>query len=112
MSEGADVSLMKVHSAVSHLAFAVGQTLRPLNVGVRVCWDQYTYLCVHVECYEKDRQMVVDRLSHGALEEPYDYRFSCSYPTGGTDPLAWIVVKAYPDMTHDDKIHKKRNEGK
>lgn len=102
----ARVSLMEVHSALSHLVFAVGQALMTLNVRVSACWEQHTYLCVEVECREKDRQMVVDRLSHGALTEQYDYRFSVSHPTGETDQNAWVVVRAYPDMGHDDKLYR------
>jgi len=105
MSGGARVSLMEVHSALSHLTFAVGEALRPLNVGVSAKWDQYTYLSVQVECSERDKQKVVDQLSHGVLQEPYDYRFRCSYPTGGS-PTDWVTVSAYPNMTHDDNLHK------
>lgn len=101
------VSLMDVHSTLSHLIFAVSETLKPLNVGVKATWDQYTYLSVHVDCYERDKQMVIDRLSHGALYGEYDYRFSCSYPTWKINPMDWVTVKAYPDMSWDDKKHKK-----
>lgn len=106
----ANVSLMDVHGALSHLVFAVGQTLLPLNVLVSAGWEQGTYLHVSVECREKDRQMVVDRLSHGALSEQYDYRFSVSHPTGEKDGNAWLVVRAYPDMSHDDKLYRAKGD--
>ena len=102
----ANVSLMEVHGALSHLVFAVGQTLQPLNVHISASWEPLVYLYVAIECREKDRQMVVDRLAHGALSEGYDYRFSVSFPTGETDGNAWIVVKAYPDLSHDDKAYR------
>lgn len=102
------VSLMDVHSTLSHLSFAVVQTLKPLNVGVKVMWDQWTYLSVLVECYERDKQMVIDRLSHGVLYGEYDYRFLVSYPTGKIDPTDWVTVKAYPDMSHDDKLFNRK----
>lgn len=97
------ISLMDVHGTVSHLAFAVSKTLEPISAGVSVHWDHLTYLSVEIECYERDKQKVVDRLNHGALVDDYDYRFSVSYPTGGTDPTEWVKVRAYPDMSYDDK---------
>lgn len=105
-----DVSLMDVHGAISNLAFAVSQTLEPLSVDVRVAWDRFTYLHVDVECRERDRQTVVDRLSHGALTGSYDYRFSVSHPLGEKDPDAWVVVKAYPNLSHDDKIRREERK--
>ena len=94
---------MDVHGAVSHLAFAVSEEIKPINAGVSIHWDHLTYLSVEIECYERDKQTVIDRLKHGALTGPYDYRFSLSYPTGGTDPMAWVTIRAYPDMSHDNR---------
>ncbi|QIG68867.1 hypothetical protein EVB71_015 [Rhizobium phage RHph_Y55] len=97
---------MDVHSALAHLAFAVRQALEPLPVDVKIEWANGTYLAVKVECRGSDKQVVVDRLSHGVLQGSYDYRFSVSYPTGGSD-TDWITVTAYPNLSHDDKRARK-----
>ena len=94
-------SLMDCHSKLSELSFAVKLTLEPIPVGIVVEWQEGTYLAVKVECRERDKQQVVDKLNHGALGGGYDYRFSVSYPTGKADPLDWCFVTAYPDIGHD-----------
>lgn len=102
------VSLMDVHSALSHLVFAVKQNLEPMYVGVKAEWENYTYLVVEVECRGKDVQKIADRLSHGVLQGDYDYRFRVSYPIN-PEPDAWVNVRAYPDLGHDDRLLQKRN---
>jgi hypothetical protein len=101
-------SLGAAHSALSHLCFAVGETLAPMWVQVRAQWQNGTYLTVEVMCREKNKQEVIDRLLHGALVQDYDYRFRVSYPTGPVDPHTWVTVTAYPDMQHDDRRFKER----
>ena len=96
--------LLSVHGALSSLVYAVSETLRPLAVDVSARWRNGTYLAVEIECREKHKQMVIDRLSHGALVGDFDYRFSLSYPTSVSDPDEWVFVTAHPDMHHDVRI--------
>jgi len=101
-------SLGAAHSALSHLCFAVTETLAPMWVQVRAQWQNGTYLSVEVMCRQKNKQEVIDRLMHGALVQDYDYRFMLSYPSYEVEPEEWVVVTAYPDMRHDDRRFKER----
>lgn len=97
------VSLMDVHGALSRVVFAVSDNLKPLWVDVSAQWQNFAYLSIRIECRGKDVQKVVDRLTHGVLQAEYDYRFTCSYPTR-PDPEDWVVVTAYPNLQHDDRV--------
>lgn len=97
-------SLYNCHGKLSELSFAVKLALEPLPVDITIEWRNGTHLTVKVECYERHKQMVVDRLKHGALHGKYDYRFkSISYLTMPAHPWDWTIVTAWPDMEHDDK---------
>jgi len=98
--------LLSVHGALSTLVYAVSETLKPMMVDVSARWRNGTYLSVEIECRERNKQKVIDRLSHGALVGEYDYRFSLSYLTMPADPDDWVTVTAYPDMHHDVRIKK------
>lgn len=99
----ARASLMDVHSSLSHLAFAVGQSLEPMMVEVKVEWENHRHLSVEVGCFGKHVRKIADRLSHGVLQGEYDYRFTVSHPNN-PDPDEWTWVRAYPDLMHDDRI--------
>lgn len=98
----AKTPLIDIHAALSHLAFAVGQEFDDIWHDVKIEWNRYTYLTVRVECRGKHVQRVTDRMMHGALNGPYDYRFTVSSPVGVPDE-EWTCVTLYPDMTHDGK---------
>lgn len=93
---------MDVHNALSHLVFAVDQALEPFIVEVKAEWQSHTYLSVEVGCYGRNVQPIADRLCHGVLQGPYDYRFRVSHPMHSHDD-EWTWVKAYPDLQHDDR---------
>jgi len=99
-------NLLSVHGALSTLVYAVSETLKPMMVDVSARWRSGTYLSVEIECRERNKQKVIDRLSHGALIGNYDYRFRLSYSTSPADPDEWVIVTAYPDMHHDVRIKK------
>jgi hypothetical protein len=101
------ISLMDVHGALSHLCFAVKQSLEDKPISVKAEWENHRYLSVEVSCYGRDVQEIADRLSHGVLQGEYDYRFSVSRPVGVPDN-EWTWVRAYPDMGHDDRIKNKK----
>lgn len=99
-------SLLEVHGKLSELIHAVKLTLEPLSASVIAEWHEGTHLCVVIECREKHKQEIVDRLAHGALAGPYDYRFSLSYPVSRCNPLDWAEIRAYPDLSHDHDLKK------
>lgn len=96
----AQVPLITLHGELSKLHHAVNLLFEDLYVDITIQWRNGTYLTVNVECREKDKQKVVDRLNHGALTGEYDYRFSTGYPTGNIDPDDWVVVTGYVDLHH------------
>lgn len=96
-------TLSETHSALSHLVHAVRLALEPLSVDVIAQWRSSTYLSVEIACAERDKQRVVDALTHGALHDTYDYRFQLSYSTSPTHPDDWVRVTAYPDLFHPRK---------
>jgi hypothetical protein len=104
----AQPSLLEVHGALSALAHAVSLALDELNVDVQVHWRNGTYLSVTIETTERRKQLVIDRLMHGALAGGYDYRFTLSYPTMPAEPYDRVIVTAYPDMHHDHRRMKQR----
>lgn len=95
------IPLLTLHSELSKLYHAVAILLEDMYVDITIQWRNGTYLSVNVECWEKDKQKVIDRLNHGALAGEYDYRFSVSYPTGITDPYQWVVVSGNVNLHHD-----------
>lgn len=101
------ISLMDVHGALSHLCFAVKQCLEPIVVEVKAEWQNHSYLSIEIGCYGKDVHEIADRLSHGALQGDYDYRFTVSRPLG-ISGREWTWVRAYPDLSHDDRIKSKK----
>lgn len=100
-------TLLEVHGRLAELSYAVKLMLEGISCRADVRWDASTYLRVEVECRGKDVQKVVDRLHVGAIAGPYDFRFSSlSYQTGAKD-LDYVIVSAWPNMTHDhDKLRK------
>lgn len=96
-------TLFDVHHSLSHLVFAVRENLKPLWVTVTAEWHEITYLTVAVECRGKDVQMVADRLVHGVLQGEYDYRFRSVSKPVGIGPDTWTIVRASPDMQHDQR---------
>lgn len=103
-----NISLSDVHGALSGLVYAVHLALDPIICEVKAHWQNDIYLSVTVECRERDKQRVIDKLAHGAIHGDYDYRFRLSYPTMPKDPDDWTVVTAYPDIHHDDRRVKGR----
>lgn len=105
------VSLMEVHSALSHLIFAVSEAMEPYCVDVRVSYNKWTYITLSIECYVPRFQLVVDRLKHGILWGDYNYRFKMiGHPPIGDIQRRnrWdtVVISASPDMSFDDKLFK------
>ena len=86
---------MDLHSALSTLLFAVNQAL-PRGCHVEARYSQSTYLSVVVECKARHKQLVIDRLHHGILWGPFNYRFSVSYSTN--DPSDDQVVTGHLDL--------------
>lgn len=95
-----EIPLITIHSELSKLHHAVKLLLDDLYVDITLQWRNGTYLTVEVECREKDKQTVVDRLNHGAVMGEYDYRFTTGYPTGDTHPQTWVTVTGYVDLHH------------
>lgn len=91
-------SLLDVHGKLSELVCAVQMTFPELSLDVRAQWREGTYLSVEIETYERNKQLVVDRLSHGVLVGNYDFRFTLSYPTMPAEPLDRVWVTAYPNL--------------
>lgn len=85
--------LIDVHSALSHLLHACQEEF-PFAF-VTLTYDNFVGLQVRVEAPLAKRQLVVDRLNHGVLNGPYDYRFtSVSYRPTCTKPTQeiWATV--------------------
>jgi hypothetical protein len=103
---------MDVHGALSHLVFATGKAMEPFAVDVRVEWRDHTYLTLYIECRAGRAQAVIDRLRHGFLHGPYDYRFSMIGWPGAENvaklhPLYdYVTVSAQPDLCHDMRLFK------
>jgi len=96
MTDKPAVSPMDLHSALSKLLFAVDQAM-PHGCNVEARYAQSTYLSVLVECPARHKQVVIDRLQHGILWGPFNYRFSSlSYST--SDPSDWQTVTGYLDL--------------
>lgn len=95
------VDLFEVHGALATLLHAVNTELKDLGGWAHIEYHHAIYLRVVIEVRERNKQAVVDRLTHGVLNGPYDYRFRVSYPTSKADPYDRVVVHAYPDMFHD-----------
>ena len=98
MSPKPQVPLSSLHRELSHLAFAVKEAFDDILCEVKVVWDANLYLQVHIETRAKNTRLVADRLAHGILWGPYNYRFkSSSYQTHVPEDT-WIVIVGYPDM--------------
>lgn len=71
-----DISPMDLHSSLATLLFAIKEELGPLGFP-RLTYDLNVYLQVIVETTGKNMIGVCDRLKHGVLWGPFDYRFHC-----------------------------------
>lgn len=104
---GAEIGLLDIHAALSTLIFAVKEELDPFIVDVQLRYRDSTYLCVVIECRERHKQAIIDRLAHGVLWGPYDYRFQLSYSTIPVGDHDWTFIEAYPNMHWDQKKFEK-----
>lgn len=86
-----NITMMDVHSALSHLLFAIDQDM-PVGTAVRASYDQHCYLQIEVETTLQRRQLVVDRLVRGILWGPYDYRFKLVGCSVGDEPRQYVTA--------------------
>lgn len=93
--------LIEIHAELARLLHAVREEL-PISCDVTLSYDFDTYLEVVVDCPIRHRQLVVDRLSRGVLNGPYDYRFS-AVQYSPTDDSARQWVRAAVNLHHDGK---------
>lgn len=103
MAQPHEVPLGLINNQLSHLHHALDKLFSD-----RLCTIKLVYrggrhglgLQVEIEIKEKFAQQAVDRLAHGALHGPYDFRFRMIGRELNPDPDAWVWVTAMPDTQH------------
>lgn len=106
------VSLSEVQSALSHLHFAVSGELASIPTReIMVGYHAWPSLGLYVEVEVKARysQSVADRLNHGVMNGPYDYRFNAGRELSN-DPDAWVKITAYPRLSHQEPVARAQQE--
>lgn len=99
IDEARDIPLLSIHSALGSLLYAVKLELADLGAWVRLDYNEHTYLGIVVEVPIHNRQKAVDRLTRGAIQEDYDYRFKtiCWTPQ---DTGYRQIITASVDLCH------------
>lgn len=99
----AEIPMLDLHSALSRLSYAVKLELEPVCADIVVEWREGTHLAVRVSANKRFKQLIIDRLTRGAIQRDYDYRFSgVSYSLD--DETEWQTVMAYVDLHHPRKV--------
>jgi hypothetical protein len=97
---------MDVHSELSCLIHAAMLAFEDCGGYPTIQYRNRTYLTLVVEVWsKKDAQKVIDRLHHGLLHGPYDYRFRgiCHAPLESMEAIGPHYVSASVDLTNSKR---------